>query len=622
MGTWLNGIMIRLSSRNGRFLSLLILAGGCLVWSFPASASPQPNVLLITVDDMSADSIGAFGCALPGTTPTLDRLAKQGMIFRHAHVQVGNCKPSRNVMQSGRYPHRNGVEGFYSVPDADYPLLPEVLKQLGYFTGIRGKVSHSTPWHPHPCWDLVMDEVDGKKAHTKDASSYYESTRAGIRASREAGRPFYLCINVSDPHKPFYGMNNRQEPVDDPHVPSRIFSDGEVPIPGFLPDHPDVAKELAHYYSSVRRADDCVEGILKALKESGLESNTLVVFLSDHGMPLPFAKTTVYHHGTHTPLMIRWPGKTQAGSEDRHHMVSTVDLMPTLLEATGCELPGGLDGRSFLPLLSPGASQADRDWVFKEYNENSGGARHPMRAAQSRKWLYIWNPWSDGKRTFKTATTGTLSYRVLQSLAPESPEVADRLELFDHRVPEELYDISMDPDALKNLADDPAHTKDLQACRQRLLSWMRTTQDHALTAYKGHLNGKSSAVDQYMARVEKESLERKAPKGKGTATRPGQMKGLIRMASPSPASLDSACEVILNHRLPDEMATQKLHVTLKDPAGKRLERQVVEISGKGKVTLTFRLPEGSSWKGCSVAAFVGPEFGSHFQHIVVPVTAD
>ena len=106
------------------------------------------NLLIITVDDMSADSIGAFGCGLPGTTPQIDRLAKQGLRFTQAHVQVGNCMPSRSAMWSGRYPLNNGVEGFYQVKNPGYPVLVDLIKGAGYFTAIRHKVSHSTPYRP------------------------------------------------------------------------------------------------------------------------------------------------------------------------------------------------------------------------------------------------------------------------------------------------------------------------------------------------------------------------------------------------------------------------------------------------------------------------------------------
>ena len=110
---------------------------------------------------------------------------------------------------------------------------------------------------------------DGTKAHTKDPVSYGVSTRRGIQAARDDGKPFCLLINIADPHKPFHAEGKRGETSPDPHTPSRVFTPDEPPTPGFLFEDPVVSKELAHYYSSVRRADDGVGHILQALEESG-----------------------------------------------------------------------------------------------------------------------------------------------------------------------------------------------------------------------------------------------------------------------------------------------------------------------------------------------------------------
>ena len=110
-----------------------------------------------------------------------------------------------------------------------------------------------------------------------------------------------------------------------------------------------------------------------------------------------------------------------------------------LLDVLGIPEPKGMDGRSFLPVLKTG-KQAGLDYIIKEYNENSGGNRSPMRAIQGRKYSYIFNPWSDGERVFRTATTGTIAYKEMQRLAAIDPEAAERLRLFDFRDPEELYD--------------------------------------------------------------------------------------------------------------------------------------------------------------------------------------
>ena len=114
----------------------------------------------------------------------------------------------------------------------------------------------------------------------------------------------------------------------------------------------------------------------------------MIVFLSDHGMPLPFAKTQLYHHSTRTPLMVRLPKVTEAGKVEKKHMVSIVDLLPTVLDALDVAKPRRLDGRSFYSILK-GQQQKGRDFVIKEYNENAGRSRDPMRGIQTKTHLYL-----------------------------------------------------------------------------------------------------------------------------------------------------------------------------------------------------------------------------------------
>ena len=495
-----------------------------LCFSLSLQAAPV-NLLIITVDDMSADSVGAFGCKIPGTTPNIDRLAGQSLSFAHAHVTVGNCMPGRNVMFSGLISHNNKVEGFYQVKNPGWPHLVDLMKESGYFTGIRGKASHSTPYQPY-AWDINLDTLpDGAKAHMKDAQSYGISTAHGIAMAKAVSKPFCLSVNVSDPHKPFWSVVKGGG--KDPHVPSRIFTAGEVPIPGFLFDDAKVREELALYYSSVRRADDCVGEILKALDASGQADNTVVMFLSDHGMPLPFAKTQLYHHSTHTPWMVRWPGVTQGGAVDGKHMISAVDMLPTLLDIIGAKHPAKLDGRSFLPLIQ-GKKQIGRDQVFKEYNENAGASRDPMRAVQTKRYLYIFNPWSNRERVFATATTGTVTYRRLVALAKQDKRLAKRLNLYKYRVPEELYDISNDPDCLYNLIDESRHQAALPSLRSELEGWMNRTKDPMLVVFQKRND--AAYREAYVQKEEEKALERrKQRRGKNQRSRPIPAKQAARI---------------------------------------------------------------------------------------------
>ena len=420
--------------------------------------------------------------------------------------------PSRNVMFSGRYSHNNKVEGFYQVPNPGYPVLADLMSAGGYFSGIRHKVSHSTPHHPYK-WDLVLDS--GERADVRNVAAYGTATHEGVAAAKKAGKPFCFNMNIADPHKPFYAEGKGGVTISDTNVPSRVFKPEEVPVPGFLPDDAVVRKELAHYYSSVRRADDCLGEILKALKESGEEENTVVMFLSDHGMPLPFAKTQVYHHSTRTPWMVRWPNVTKAGSVDKRHMISGVDVLPTLLDIADVTSPKGMDGRSFLPLIK-GKTQDDREMVFKHHNENSGGHRNPMRAVQTKESLYIFNPWANGTRVMGTATAGTSTWKRMNELAKTKPEIAARVSLMDHRVLEEFYDVAHDPDCLKNLIADPGSQKEIKRLRAEMESWMNKTHDPLLPLFQKRDDAKIR--EGYMKKIENESTERgkrKGGRGKG-----------------------------------------------------------------------------------------------------------
>ncbi len=592
-----------------------------------AADESRPNVLIITVDDMSADSLGAFGCLLEGTSPNIDTFARQSLRFRHAHVQVGNCMPGRNIMWSGMFSHVNGVEGFVQNRQASYPVLCDLAKDAGYFAAIRGKVSHSTPYSPY-AWDAVLDTgADGKKHHVKDAKGYGESARKGIALAEQAGKPFCLMINISDPHKPFYAQGKGGETVADKHVPSRVFAADEVPVPGFLPEDDVIRKELAHYYSSVRRADDCFAEIMTALDESGQADRTFVIFFSDHGMPLPFAKTQLYHHSTHTPMIVRWPSVTKPGTIDQQHMVSAVDLVPTLLEVMGHEHPSPekLHGRSFAPVIR-GQRQDNRDFVILQYNENSGRARHPMRGIQTRDYLYLYNPWTDGVRKFATATTGTMTYRQMVRRAASEPEVAARLQLFDHRVLEELYHVADDPDCLQNLANHPDHQTTLATLRSQLAASLQATGDPVAplvaSIEDAALREKYMAAEDERFRKAREAKQKKNKEAqKKSAAAETKLRRAISINVPASISRGETCRVVVKHQVPAELGAQKLHVTLKAAAkdkkqsSKRIERKVVAVSGSGEAEIGFAVPNSVDIDSLQVAAFLGEDYSTNLQHV-------
>lgn len=575
----------------------------------PLLLAAKPNLLIITTDDMSCDSVGVYGCKLKDTTPHMDRLAARCLRFSHAHVVVGNCMPSRNVMWSGKYPHNNRIEGFRAMgkQEKDYPVLGDLVKDAGYFTGIRHKVEHSTPYSPFP-WDMVLGE---KRDDVKNAASWGAAATKGIEAAKQAGKPFCLLLNIADPHKPFYAEGNRGQTVPDDNVPSKVFSPEEVVIPGFLHDDPVIRKELAHYYSSVRRADDAVGAILESLKASGQEENTVIVFLSDHGMPLPFAKTQLYHHSIRTPLMIRWPGVTKDGAVDEEHLVSTVDLLPTILDMLAITPPGGFDGRSFASVLK-GEKQPERVMVFKEYHENSGGQITPMRAVQTKDWLYIFSPWSNGTRVMGGATAGTATCRQMRVLAKSNPQIAARIDLFDHRVPEEAYEVRYDPDALTNLIAKPEHAAQLAMLEKALEDWMVRTKDPLLEVFRRRED--AAFREQAMKQLESTQTSRKNRKASNQAMKKAEeAKTLIELEIPKSIAPGQKAVVRLKHTFPADLGAKPVQVTLKDGKGTRIQRVEVMVSGEGVKEVSFDIP--SEVKSVSFAGLVGKNINEALQHV-------
>lgn len=590
-----------------RALFFLLALGSSLI-------AAKPNLLIITTDDMSCDSVGVYGCKLKDTTPNMDKLAAQSLRFNYAHTVVGNCMPSRNVMWSGKYPHNNHIEGFRAISKAEttYPVLGDLVKVAGYFTGIRHKVSHSTPYSPFP-WDVVLG--DEKRDDVKNPESWGKAATTGIEAAKKAGKPFCLLLNIADPHKPFYAEGNKGQTIPDDNVPTKVFTPEEVPVPGFLPDDRVIRKELSHYYSSVRRADDGVGRILEALKASGEDENTIIVFLSDHGMPLPFAKTQLYHHSTRTPLMIRWPGVTKAGSVDDEHMVSTVDLLPTILDMLGIASPGGFDGKSFAAVLK-GEKQPERTMVFKEHNENAGGQNTPMRAVQTKDWLYVFSPWSNGTRVMSGATAGTPTCRQMRVLAKTNEAVAARIDLFDHRVPEEAYEVRYDPDALTNLIAKPENAAQAAMLEKAMEDWMVRTNDPLLEVFRKRDD--AAFREEYMKQLEGKRMSKKervtANRAvKNTADGAAKPGALIAFELPETVAAGQKATVKLKHTFPADLGAKPVQVTLKDAKGTRLKRVEVKASGEGVIEVTFDIP--ADVKAVSFAGLVGTSIKDALQHL-------
>jgi N-sulfoglucosamine sulfohydrolase len=442
---------------------------------FPAilrGAGAPPNVLLITADDMNCDAPGCFGGRVKNITPNIDRLASQGLRFERGHVTSAVCQPSRSVLMTGRFPHRNGAEGFQPIR-RDVPTLQERLSAAGYRNAILAKNEHLAPKEKF-CWDTYI--TPDQLGQGRDPALYYRHAKAFLEKAKAARAPFFLMANSQDPHRPFAGSDQELKSFGKHLDYTRKVEPAEVTIPGFLPDLPKVRQEVAEYYTSVHRCDQSVGQVLRALEETGLAGNTLVMFLSDNGMSFPFSKTNCYLASTHTPWIARWPGRVKPGTVDPAHFISGIDFTPTILEAAGLAPLAGVDGSSFVPVLE-GRTQPNRDHVVTVFHETSAKQRFEMRAIQNRRFGYIFNAWSDGKREFKNESQSGRTFEAMKEAAPTNAAVAARVKFFLNRVPEEFYDLAADPNALENLIGSRRFAGEIAALRHRLREHLTRTAD-------------------------------------------------------------------------------------------------------------------------------------------------
>ena len=456
------------------------------------------NILFLTADDLAYNSIGAFGCRVKDITPNIDRFAAEGVKFTNAHINSAVCQPCRQSLLTGLYPHNNGAEGFEPIDD-NITTLPELLRKAGYINGILGKEIHHQPTEKF-CWDYIpfRTEKDSiwRSGNSRNPNLFYEYSKLFFKIAKSENKPFFFQANSHDPHRPFAGsaLDSTEWGKNMPPI-TRIYNTKDIEMLGYLPDIPEVRKEVTQYYNSVYRCDQSIGAVLKALKESGLESNTLVIFLSDHGASFPFSKAQCYLNSTKTPMIIRWPGVTKPGSANFDPLISGTDIMPTLLEAAGLNIPDKLDGRSFTPLLRKGKYE-ERAYLLTSFYQIFEKKRFPMRCLQNKEFGYIYNFWSDGSTAIAGDATGGITWKAMVKAAATDPVIAARVELYKHRVREEFYDLKNDPDCLVNLINSPVYSNKIKEFREMMPLEMKKCNDPAYETYMNR--DKAGAVESFM----------------------------------------------------------------------------------------------------------------------------
>jgi N-sulfoglucosamine sulfohydrolase len=444
---------------------------GLSAGSLPAADEPKRlNLLVITADDMNADSGGWNGNSL-GTTPNLDTFAKSAHRFVRGHVTVPICQPGRSALLTGRVPHRNGALGFQPIR-RDVPTLVEVLRDKGYYTAVLAKAAHMTPAEKFP-WHAIGEQALGKRP-----TKFAEAFRGMLAAAAKEGKPFFINANICDPHRPFVSGDGKKAKADEPLYGARVYRPDEVTVPAFLENLPPVRDEIAQYCSSVSRFDVAFGLVTKELTAAGRDADTVVVFLSDHGMSFPFAKATVYHNGTWSPVLIRIPG--MGSPQTRPEFVSSVDVMPSVLELLGVPPPAGMDGRSWVPLLR-GETQPDRDFVVTHVNTVSSGKSFAQRCVRTKDRALLFHAWVGGPNPFRVEAMNGLSFAAMN--ASPDPAIRARVSQLVVGEPLMLFDTVADPSERTNRIADPKYAKDRDELGAKLLAHMTKTDDPQAKAF-------------------------------------------------------------------------------------------------------------------------------------------
>ncbi|MFB6296203.1 MAG: sulfatase [Halobacteriales archaeon] len=425
----------------------------------------RPNVVLIHAHDLGRH-LGCYGRQVD--TPHVDALAADGALFTNAFCTAPQCSPSRAALMTGRYPQATGMMGLAHMGwelDDDERTLAHHLSGAGYATRLVGH-QHLTQEDPREA--LGYDVVATESSQAADVADMFEGAIGDLAAGDD---PFLLTAGTFEPHRVY-----RPD-----HLPEEALAyyqvDAMEPLP-YLPDRRGVREDLAALSALVTATlDEAIGQIDDALEAAGVADETLVVLTTDHGIAMPRAKATCYDPGLETALIARGPGVSPG---ERDALLSNVDVLPTVLEYCGIEVPDRIHGRSFRPLLDGAGDHVERESVHAQMTWH--GRYVPMRAVRTGEYKYV--------RNFSLSPAVYLPGDIIGQPAG----LATRGEFYERTVAaEELYHLPSDPHEQENLLsdatikdtvetsdhepDDPDHAAALAALREECRGWMNEVDD-------------------------------------------------------------------------------------------------------------------------------------------------
>lgn len=444
------------------------LAAPAAIRASRPAAGGKPNIIVFLSDDHGWEYAGCYGNRQV-RTPNLDRLAAEGMRFTHVFAGSPTCTPSRSVLYTGLMPMRNGAAGNHSRARPGTKSLPHYLRPLGYRVVLAHKV-HVRPREVFPFEHVraSLTRTAFKRRYREEGLDTAAVERLLARHVREhRDQPLCLILAASAPH--VYWEANR------------TYDAAALKLPPYLVDTEATRRGMARYYQDITSMDRRLGRCLAAVRKHGLEDSTLFLYTSDQGPEWPHAKWNLYDAGLRVPFVARWPGRVKPGTVCQA-MVSLVDVLPTFVEAGGGKAPGGLDGRSFLPVLL-GRAKDHRDAVFAAHVGDGNMNDYPMRCVRTRTHKYILNLKPQNTYTTHFTRAPGADHKDIWDTwverAGTNADAARLIRTFQHRAGEELFDLRRDPNEMSSVASGPESRPVLLSLRKRVRDWMKSQGDEA-----------------------------------------------------------------------------------------------------------------------------------------------
>ncbi|MEM7374749.1 MAG: sulfatase-like hydrolase/transferase [Bacteroidota bacterium] len=430
---------------------------------------PKPNILLLMSDNHYVDHLGCYGDPVV-KTPTIDRLAKEGVRFTHAFCGSPSCTPARSALLAGQDIWRLGEGGnLWSTLADSIPIYTDLLEEIGYHVG-----------HDRKGWGPGDFAAGGR---SRNPAGYTFQDFGEFLSATEATAPWCYWLSSKNPHRPFTEGSGIASGMDP----------NQVVVPPYLPDVAEVRSDICDYYHEIQDFDREVAEAIALVKERGELDRTVIMICGDNGWMMPRGLANLYDFGTRVPLIISWPDKFPSGRVVSD-FVSLNDLAPTILELAGLPIPSEMTAQSLTSILhseKEGQIETNRDFIVTARERHAlvrkGGLGYPGRAIRTKDFLYIHNITPDRWPAGDPPLFGDIDLHMLHKPTPTKEymmEFKDRKSVwhlyemaFLKRAEEELFDLRTDPYQMKNLAYDPTYQSAKEALKLQLQTYLTDTKD-------------------------------------------------------------------------------------------------------------------------------------------------